>query len=319
MKKKSSILWTDATWSPVTGCTPKSAGCKNCYAKREVESRWSKNPKSVFFGRPFTDVQVHENQLMAPMKWKEPHRIFVCPRSDLFHESVSFEFIDWVFAVMALCPHHTFQVLTKRPERLLEYATQHTRHGFMVQAARDLLSTNIPMPKWNQIQPFQWPLKNIWLGVTAENQATANERIPLLIQTPAAVRWISAEPLIEAVDLRLWLGIDRRSPSSDWERGGVNQGIDWVVVGGESGRHARPMQPDWARTLRDQCAAAGVPYLFKQWGKHVALEEDAQTGRAFGAALSEDRIPRENQSTGSQRLLDNVMHDSYPEFRMAMN
>lgn len=331
MKKKSSITWTDATWNPVTGCTKVSAGCKNCYAEREVEGRWAKNPKSVFFGRVFADVQMHENQLMAPMRWKKPQRIFVCPRADLFHESVSFEFIDWIFAVMALCHQHTFQVLTKRPERMLEYMARHTLDGAMVRAARDVLTTTMPMPKGHQIQPFQWPLPNIWLGVTAENQETANERIPLLLQTPAAVRWVSVEPMLGAVDLRLWLGIDRRSPTAPWERGGINQGIDWIVCGGESGPNARPMHPDWARALRDQCAAAGVSFLFKQWGEwapHQARaggDEGGDLRRGYVQYLQGDgRDPDGHFRKGDAavarvgtkaagRLLNGVLHDSYPE------
>ena len=325
----SGIAWTEKTWSPVTGCTKVSAGCKNCYAEREVEGRWSKNPKSVFFGRAFTDVQVHENQLMAPMKWKEAHRIFVCPRGDLFHESVSFEFLDWVFATMALASQHTFQVLTKRPERMLEYIAKHTQDGVMVRAARDVLTTTMPMPKGHQIQPFQWPLPNVWLGVTVENQEAADERIPLLLQTPAAVHWISVEPMLGAVSCTVPFDGNRVDMLQREFPGHPN--LHWVVSGGESGPNARPMHPDWARGLRDQCAAVAVPFLFKQWGEwgpHQARaggDEGGDLRRGHVRYLQGDgrepdghfrkgdaAVARVGTKTAG-RLLNGVLHDNYPE------
>lgn len=332
----SGIAWTEKTWSPVSGCTKVSAGCKHCYAEREVEGRWSKNPKSVFYGRAFTDVQCHEDQLMAPMKWKKPHRIFVCPRADLFHESVSFEFIDWVFAVMALCPQHTFQVLTKRPERMLEYMTHHTLGGAMVRAARDVLATTMPMPKGHQIQPFQWPLPNAWFGVTVENQATADERIPLLLQTPAAVRWISAEPLLGPVSFRWakWHDYKYREPGFVHNHLDGIRGIDWVVCGGESGPHARPMHPDWARALRDQCIAANVPFLFKQHGEFIGgtkvSNEQIDAAKSGGWVSVDGEFHDGNNRSlfrdgdahifrsgvkAAGRLLDGVLHNGYPESR----
>lgn len=261
MPNKSGIEWTETTWSPVTGCTKVSAGCKNCYAEREVESRWSKNPKSVWYGRKFTDVQTHPDQLAAPIRWKAARRIFVCPRADLFHEAVPEQFIIDVFMVMAYASQHTFQVLTKRPERLRDVMQMITAKpmssnvwGTALELARRF--ENADHAHDYIIQQIEAGFPNVWLGVSVEDQETANERIPLLLQTPIAVRFLSMEPLLGAVDLdRVWIAYDGET----W--------LDWVIVGGESGPNARPMHPDWARSLRDQCVAAGVPFFFKQWGE----------------------------------------------------
>lgn len=260
MNAKSGIAWTDSTWSPVTGCTKVSAGCKNCYAEREVEVRWSKNPKSVFYGRAFTDVRCHPETLEQPLHWKKPRKIFVCPRGDLFHPDVPTEFIVRVLTTIAHAKQHTFQVLTKRPAR-------------MEQIMRDYTQMN------------GRPLPNLWLGVSVEDQAAADERIPLLLRTPAAVRWISAEPLLGPVDLSLWLDIYQFEEGDSWHPRNLSlplHSLDWLVIGGESGPNARPLHPDWAYSLRDQCDGAGVPLFFKQWG------EWASPGRpAFGTVRGE--------------------------------
>jgi len=291
MSTKSNIEWTDTTWSPVTGCTKVSDGCKNCYAEREVEARWSKNPKSVFFGRKFTDVQIHLEQLDKPLQWKKPQRIFVCPRADLFHESVPDDVIAHVFATMELCPQHTFQVLTKRPERMLEWVTW---------ADEFLRDSGYP-------QGFAGRYPHVWLGVSVEDQSTADQRIPLLLKTPAAVRWVSVEPLLGMVDLR----------ASCWKSWTPNRSahIDWVVAGGESGPNARPIHPDWVRNLRDQCAAAGVPLLFKQWGEWVPM-----MGCVGGIPVHREKFTYTDGTImgragkkAAGRLLDGVLHDAYPE------
>lgn len=335
---KSGITWTDKTWSPVTGCTKKSPGCKNCYAEREVEGRWSKNPRSVFYGRPFTDVRCHEDQLLAPMKWRDSHLVFVCPRADLFHESVPFEFLDRVFAVMALAPQHTFQLLTKRPERMREYFEFHFTRSKCGRLAGDMTGRRDDAAGHGdlRVSNMQFPLPNVWLGVTVENQDAADERIPLLLQTPAAVRWVSAEPLLGAVNLRQipvecggmldsLRGIDT-ALQCDY----VGK-LDWVVAGGESGRPARPMHPDWARSLRDQCAAAGVPFLFKQHGEFIGglmVNDDQIEAARSGGWVSLDGAFHDGNDPSAfrdgdahvyrcgtrvaGRLLDGVMHDDYP-------
>lgn len=371
---KSGIAWTEKTWNPVTGCTKVSAGCKHCYAEREVADRWSKNPKSVFFGRSFTDVQCHENQLAAPMKWKASLRIFVCPRADLFHEAVPVEFLDRIFAVMALAPQHTFQVLTKRPDRMQDYCKNFSWHRVIQSCTGTDGISNIPRFTLQALQHHfghlpasilnfkrhdSWPLPNVWLGVTVENQEAADERIPLLLETPAAVRWISVEPLLGAIDLTKiqWPGKHKvdvlRRGAWDipgWHAGFANhgdmEGIDWVVCGGESGSQARPMHPDWARALRDQCAAAEVPFLFKQVGEFVVPEDGEPSCRVCGCTwnnacqggcswvepdLCSACVGESVQSAGravrfrrvgikaAGRLLDGVLHDEYPSNVLKLN
>lgn len=284
MSEKSNISWTDATWSPVTGCDPISPGCKHCYAKREVEQRWSKNPKSVFFGRAFNDVQCHELVLSQPLSWKKPRKIFVCPRADLFHDDVPDCFIDRVFAVMALASQHTFQVLTKRPERMRKYLTSaDLAQRIINEAFRMDCEGGAWMNADHNIGGYKiMPLPNVWLGVSVEDQAAANERIPLLLDTPAAVRWISAEPLLGPVSFRWasWHDYSNREPGFIHNHLDGIRRIDWVVVGGESGQNARPMHPDWARSLRDQCAEAGVPFYFKQWSEWHTAAINISTGES---------------------------------------
>ena len=259
---KTSIEWTDATWNPIRGCSRVSEGCRNCYAERVARRFGGK-------GQPYEglvrinnsgermpqwngEVRLIEEHLLDPLKWKKSRRIFVNSMSDLFHENMPDEWIDRIFAVMALCPQHTFQVLTKRPERMLKYfylSTDNREEAIGSQAL------DISAGKHSGI--LELPLPNVWPGVSVENQKTADERIPLLLQTPAAVWFISAEPLLEMIDIYQYLG-GARNPI---------RGLNWVIVGGESGPKARPMHPDWVRSLRDQCQAAGVSFFFKQWGE----------------------------------------------------
>ena len=199
MSDKTGIAWTDATWNPVTGCSKVSQGCKHCYAEREW-GRLSANPKATaYYGRAFTDVACHEDRLDQPLRWKKPRMIFVNSMSDLFHEDVPDDFIDRVFAVMALAEKHTFQVLTKRPERMLRWFDPgfDNREHAVGQAMREIAAArggdDAGLP--------EWPLPNVWLGVSVEDQATADDRIPLLLRAPAAVRWVSAEPILGRTDL----------------------------------------------------------------------------------------------------------------------
>lgn len=272
MSDKTGIEWTNATWNPLRGCRRVSEGCRNCYAER-VAARFS-GPGQPYEGlakmtpsgpRWTGTVRLVPELLDQPLRWNKPRMIFVNSMSDLFHENVPFEFIARVFAVMGMAQWHTFQVLTKRPSRMLEFMGS-LRGGHVLDVPREAGDE-----LWGS---YLLPLRNVWLGVSVEDQAAADERIPLLLKTPAAVRWISAEPLLGPVDLR----------SIRLADGGcldALQGIDtayqchyagklnWVVVGGESGPNARPMHPDWARSLRDQCVAARVPYFFKQWGEFL--------------------------------------------------
>ncbi len=263
MSDHTKIAWSDATWNPVTGCSKITPGCKFCYAEREWR-RLSANPKApVYFGRAFTDVRGHEDRLDPPLRWRRPRKIFVNSMSDLFHESVPDAFIDRVFAVMALSPQHTFQVLTKRPERMRDYLDarcDNREHAIGKQMIELSAGRDPGLP--------ELPLPNVCLGVSAENQDTADERILLLIQTPAAVRWVSLEPLIGPVDLEE-VPVGMFGPLRP--HGGVsaeNPRLDWVVVGGESGPHARPFDLAWARQIIEQCKTAGVPCFMKQLGAH---------------------------------------------------
>ncbi|WP_333873103.1 DUF5131 family protein [Methylobacter sp.] len=277
MSAKTNIEWADATWNPVTGCSKMSQGCKYCYAERDWP-RMAKVP--AYVGRKFTDVRWHYDRLEIPLRWQKPRLIFVNSMSDLFHESVPFDFIHRVMVSMQQAPRHIYQVLTKRPARVLEffdYWGDEAKEGFA------------------ELMP------NVWLGVSVEDQKTASERIPLLLSAPAAVHWISAEPLLGKVDIR---------------SGHIPNGLDWVVVGGESGPNARPMHPDWVRSLRDQCIAAEVPFLFKQWGEWAPVHElrcnepgvKGKIWHNFDPDTSVCRVGKKQ----SGRLIDGVEYNGYP-------
>ena len=249
---ETSIEWTDRVWNPTTGCDRVSPGCDHCYAMTMAKRlKGMGSAKYQTDGDPRTSgpgfgVATHPNSLNGPLRWRKPQRIFVNSMSDLFHDQVPDDYIARVWEVMAQCPQHTFQILTKR-------------HGRM----RSLLnSSTFNSP----------PLPNVWLGVSAENQQWADIRIPALLDTPAAVRFVSAEPLLGPIDLTD-LGEARGTYDGPW--------LDWVIVGGESGAGARPMHPDWARSLRDQCVAAGVPFLFKQWGEYAPGVLDTGTRKGL--------------------------------------
>jgi len=329
MGDKSRIEWTESTWNPTTGCTKVSQGCKHCYAERD----WTRLVHlPAYQGRAFTDVECHPERLDQPLRWKRPRRVFVNSMSDMFHESVPDGFIDRVFAVMALAKQHTFQVLTKRPRRMLDYCKTLGKHNGIdrVSIAAQQMSSKTGF-LWHK-GDVGWNLPNVHLGVSVEDQATADERIPLLLQTPAAVRWISAEPLLGPVDIQLSIN---RVP---WRIGGGDAGLHWVVTGGESRPKARPTHPDWFRSLRDQCKAAGVPFLFKQWGEwQIASIENGHydCNMAMNSAhwihidgaITKPSCLREDIPTAisckayamikvgkarAGRLLDGVLHDEYP-------
>jgi protein gp37 len=268
MGERSRIEWTDATWNPVTGCTSVSDGCRNCYAKRMVErfpkahgpAQWADVDREV----QFSDIIIHPARLDQPLRWKKPRRIFVCSMGDLFHEDVSEEWIDKVIGTMYLAPQHTFMVLTKRPERMRDYIAV------------------------GNFDKRTWPIRNLWLGVTAENQEMADQRIPILLQTPAAVRFVSVEPMLEPMDLERYLWGTVGDTAGYFDRNGKRRSrgaggqmlmasplnaLHWVICGGESGPGARPMHPNWARSLGDQCHEAGVPFFFKQWGEWMAASD----------------------------------------------
>lgn len=314
---KSKIEWTEKTWNPVSGCSHVSEGCRNCYAERIF-------PR--IYGRKFTDVALHYERLKQPLAWKKPCMIFVNSMSDLFHEDVPDEFIDQVFGVMTISPWHTYQVLTKRPMRAQKYLSANRQN-----ILRDLNLQAAELPghtqHLNDFSAWQeknepevigfiehWPLKNIWLGVSIEDQQTADERIPILLQTTAAVRWVSIEPLLGPVDLN-----KRELLCREWRHGlTIGTYLDWVVVGGESGPKARPMHPEWARSIRDQCQATKVPFFFKQWGEFgpesLVDDNDNRTINNACCHIAErgERLYRIGKRKAG-RLLDGREWNEYPK------
>lgn len=289
----SSIEWTDKVWNPIRGCSLVSAGCKSCYAMRQAY-RFSKHGQpyeglvKMVGGEPkwTGDIKLVHDKLSEPLSWKKPVRIFVNSMSDLFHKDVPFGYIDRVFAVMAIAKRHTFQVLTKRPERMAEYLNTPLR----LEHIYDQWFEFSGGPR----EAEAWPLPNVWLGTSCENQKAADERIPHLLRTPAAVRFLSCEPLLENVDLTNWLDpkecemcglnpprleIDlgrcveeycQRCHKVDPEWGSTLTGreveLDWVIAGGESGKDPRPCDLEWIRSIVSQCRMAGKPVFVKQLG-----------------------------------------------------
>lgn len=288
MAENSKIEWTETTWNPIVGCSRKSDGCTNCYAekmtKRLAAMGLAKYQGLLNEHDRFNGVlRLDESDLLKPLSWKKPKRVFVNSMSDLFHENAKDEWIDRVFAVMALTPHITYQVLTKRPDRMAEYITKlRERWGVICDLqipmvdhiSRDTLKIIVQchLDK-GTFGKFIWPLPNVWLGISVEDQKTADERIPHLLATPAAVRFLSIEPLLGPVNLSAFFGKTVNITGERIEQ--YNFGISWIIVGGESGPNARPMHVDWVRSIREQCRAAGVPVFVKQLGASVWDRNDA--------------------------------------------
>jgi protein gp37 len=260
MADKTGIQWTEATWNPIAGCSLVSPGCTNCYAMREAGGRMKSLAKYAGLTAPAKpgpvwtgEVRWWEPGFLQPLQWTRPRRIFVNSMSDLFHEAVPEGWIDRVHALMSQCPQHRFQVLTKRDERMWRYLEKRPGNDLGYRWALKAVAVAQP---GNDIGPYPGiPLPNVWYGVSVEDRARLG-RVDRLRATPAAVRFLSLEPLLEDLG-RLDLA-----------------GIDWVIVGGESGPAARPMQPDWARRLRDQCQAAAVPFFMKQMAKKAPIPAD---------------------------------------------
>ncbi|HQQ75743.1 MAG TPA: phage Gp37/Gp68 family protein [Thermoanaerobaculia bacterium] len=276
----SKIEWTDRTWNPVRGCSRVSEGCRNCYAER-FAARYSfdgqafhgfarfgasKREGGTITNRPeWTGrVELIPEKLSEPLRWKKPARVFVNSMSDLFHERLSIDAVAAVFGIMACAPMHTFQVLTKRPARMRAFFDRiQSEPRFAMSVGLSVAPANYP----HALNfPAVWPLPNVWLGVSVEDQATADERIPLLLQTPAAVRFVSYEPALGPVDFdRLVIPGGTMAPL-------YGKGLDWVIVGGESGPGARPFAIEWARSTVRACRAADVPVFVKQLGAEVRID-----------------------------------------------
>lgn len=354
----SKIEWTERSWNPIVGCAIVSPGCTNCYAMRTAH-RLGQNPATpqyagltkVVNAKPVWtgEMRLHEPALDLPLRTRKPTTWFVNSMSDLFAEGVQEAWLDEVFIRMCVAESlgHTFQILTKRPDRARAYLT----------TVRDRLYAvgNV----------FgRWPLPNVWLGVSAEDQRRADERIPVLLATPAAVRFVSIEPMLGPIDLtsiqrfqdsmackefidslRGTFWTDQTglpNPDPKWAKPGVpfnmdydtHSGLNWVIVGGESGPGARPMHPDWVRQIRDHCAAASVPFFFKQWGEwavHLDRDRDDDDWRADyrrleiapyrwlnlkgGIGFHGERfhVMRRDGKKAAGRLLDGQLHDGMPQ------
>ena len=345
MSDKTGIEWTDATWNPLRGtkgswfCTKVSPACVHCYAER----------MNVRFGGPkyvagADQIRLGPTDLLnQPIRWRKRRMIFVCSMTDLFHETVSREMLDSIFGVMAACrfgrdgtPGHTFQVLTKRPGLMRNYLSQDRRRFWARWAThfgggKDPDSLHDMILYGPRIQP------NIWLGVSAETQEYADERIPILLDTPAAVRFISAEPLLGEMNLRRFFahsvhchkGHNMGDPVCRCQR------IGWLIAGGESGPHASPTHPEWVRGLRDQCGTAKIPFFFKQWGewtldhttqikvsrhRYVPKSIRFRTDGATYNPLEPDTLFEDGMISmyrvgkrKAGRLLDGVLYDEIPE------
>jgi len=257
------------------------------------------------------EVHLIESAMDAPLHWKKPRKIFVNSMSDLFHEKVTDEWIYKIFAIMRRCPHHTFQILTKRPERMRQY---------MISAHTGMKGVGVHAVTEAQGQIGKC-CSNVWLGVSVEDQITADERIPLLLQTPAAVRWVSYEPALGPVDFTY---LNHPNFIDAFGHSFGLPSLDWVVVGGESGPNARPMHPDWARAARDQCQAAGIPFFFKQWGEWLSVDNWPvdEDGRHYDTEYAPGRLYRGMDAHGMRfvragkksagRLLDSREWNEFP-------
>lgn len=367
MSSRTSIEWAanrdgtpGATWNPIRAlyrldgidheptlhmvgfhCVHVSEGCRNCYAERlNMSPRFPGHGTGLPYAKQ-SEAKVHvfldEERLAIPLRRRKPTTYFLSSMTDVFADFVSNDMLDRLFAVMAISPQHTFIVLTKRADRMREFVSTHTRQSMNAKIYSFLGSPIGSKVKHGGEWRKPWPLPNVWLGVSVEDQATADERIPHLLATPAAIRCLSAEPLLGSLKLNR---LNIRPPFgargwydalSEWreivgERDqDVEGALDWIICGGESGPNARPMHPDWARSLRDQCAAAGVPFFFKQWGEWIPLEvsgrdafwpTDAKSALRLNADGSRGPDGWPLQRVGKARagrLLDGMEHNGRPQ------
>lgn len=298
MGDRTGIEWTDATWNPLVGCEWASPGCDNCYAARDAAGRLSGNPiyQGLAIRRPgaaprFTgEIRTIPERLDQPARWRRPRRVFVNSVSDLFHPKVPTEFQVRVWAMMGATPRHTFQVLTKRPKVLRARLSDPAFQSAVRDEMRRLVTVagSVPLDDVFAGSVFRasWPFPNVWVGTSIES-GTYAWRADALRETPAAIRWISAEPLIGSLS-----GLDLT-------------GIDWLVAGGESGSQARPCHPGWVREIRDRCVDAAVPFLMKQWGEWAGAYAGVGIGpHPHSTVLSDGRL----LPPGTRLGMDHLMH-----------
>lgn len=346
MGDATNIEWTDATWTPIRAryweiqndgsgkerigwhCEHITEACRNCYAERmnlrlgtglEFKPGHLFREEHVVYNNGQSKVFLDEKLLTQPLRWKKPRKIFVCSMTDLFADFVPTEMIEKIFGVIIKAKNHTFQILTKRPKRARAILSSEAFVRRALFCAFDGPAQTI------------WPLPNVWLGTSISNQEDADKFVPELLTTPAAKRFLSCEPMLGPIDIDC--------SSIDWMQYPNGNGIsgnrlmiDWVICGGESGPNARPMHPDWARSLRDQCASADIPFFFKQWGEwspgeHWPNLKARATADYFAGKWTFDRIPAgpsddhvddeptlyRNGKRAGGRLLDGVDHNSFPK------
>ena len=369
MGDKTGIGWTEATWNPTTGCDRVSPGCDRCYAL-SLAARHRVNPKMIEVGKyqrdghwrtsgPGFGVDVRPDVLDQPLRWTRPRMIFVNSMSDLFHKDIPDDYVADVFAVMALAKWHTFQLLTKRHARMRSLLTSRDFQRMVGEKIKTRWDKDARVRErtgwmWNVDGSLpKWPLPNLWLGVSVEDETWAQRRIPYLLDTPAVLRFLSMEPLLGPVQLDMLVlpspsaedtprahGWDPKSEASPgahnvftdewWPAEGdpareynnrvvgrFGATIDWVIVGGESGKDARPMKTDWVRSLRDQCRNHGVPYFFKQWGAHVPYGQ--MTPEAFSQYVIRHRgkgldanAPVKMTPRSASNLIDGERIEQFP-------
>lgn len=308
---KTAISWATHTWNPISGCTKISPGCANCYAEA-IALRFRHGPAYL---PGVTEIRTHLDRLDQPRSIRQPSLIFTCSVSDIFHEDVPAAFLEEVFGVMEACHQHQFLLLTKRAERMKEILTR---------------------PSW------RWPLPNVWLGVSAENQRMADLRIPLLLDVDAAIHYVSAEPLLRSLDLARWMRCQicggpkddhthpgALLPASQCLPGGDHPyvGVDWLIVGGESGVKARPMHPEWAESLALQAVEAGIAFHFKQWGAWASwgvrgatrvITEAGYLRNQGAIAHDGDALVRRTGRSAEQQVLLGMKHQAWPPYQRAM-
>ncbi|HEV7323559.1 MAG TPA: phage Gp37/Gp68 family protein [Bosea sp. (in: a-proteobacteria)] len=350
---ETSIEWTERSWNPIVGCTIVSPGCTNCYAMGMADRfkdvyrgrKWAGMPaeamtrrvngKAVWTGHL---TLAPDHILTEPLRRRKPTTYFVNSMGDLFHEDTPEEWIDLVIAIMALCPQHTFQILTKRGERMRKHMSPTTSIPMLgrlplervhIAAAGDIEGENglfEALKRYGNLYSLYcsvpWPLPNVWLGISAEDQRHADERVHELLATPAAVRFVSNEPALGPVDYtRLQLAYGRWlnaltgelwTPGHAGENSFTTRGpkLDWIIVGGESGRDARPMHPDWPRRIRDACVSSGTAFFFKQWGDYLPAGQTMANGRPWNPGCGSS-LRGTKAIVG--RFLDGVEHNAMPE------
>lgn len=361
MADKTGIRWTSATWNPVVGCTIESPACTNCYAMEQAHRilRMSaavgrashyEGTTELAKGKPVWTgllADAPEHIVLQPIRWSKPRMVFVNSMSDLFHPDMPRASIDTVFAVMRLSGRHVFQILTKRPAVMLAWMSDPETPARVSARAREIAAAVDPkgrIPK-ETVEDGTWPPRNVWLGCTVEDQKRADQRVAILLSTPAVVRFVSIEPMLSMVDLRhvaavaedgrtIWF--DALDPSraglvSDGVRSedgdlrprtvaGVLPALDWIIVGGESGDRARPMHPDWPRRLRDDCEATGRAYFFKQWGAWTVAGDGTAASERFvdvhggrdPTSVSAVAVRKGRQVEGVDDVLDGREHKAFP-------